>query len=88
MSDDAESCSAVGLQELVRLRPAVEADAEGIVRQDAVHLCECGLEPAVVIVVPDDAPVTRLIARNVRRVREDEIDAAPEAVGRMERQSP
>ena len=75
MSDDAESCGAVGCKEAVGVWPSVEAHAEAVTRKNAVHLCESGFKPCVVIVVRHGAPVARLVAGDIGRVGEDEIDA-------------
>ena len=76
MSDDAESCRAIGLHEFVGHRPAIETDAKAVVRQYPVHLGKGGLQPFVAIVIGHDTSVTRFVMRDVRWVRQDEVDAS------------
>ena len=75
VTDDAETRLAPCLHEAVGMRPAVEADSEAVAAKNAEHLRESWLEPGVVVVVRDGAPVARNVARDIRRVRQDEIDA-------------
>ena len=57
------------------LVPAVEADAEGFVFQDAVHFREGRLEPAVVVVVGNAAAGAVAVVHEIGRIGQDEIDA-------------
>src|SRR5882724_5262567 len=75
VSHDSESGRAICLHEAVGHRPAVETDAEAVVRKYAVHLGKGGFQLFVVIVIGHDASVTGLVVRDVRRVRQDEVDA-------------
>ena len=53
----------------------VETDTEAIWLQDAVHPGEGWFQPGGVVVVGDGAAVAALVARDVGRIGEDEIDA-------------
>src|ERR1700733_8186423 len=75
MTCDPEACRAPSGQEEVRPVPAVEADAEGLVFQDAVHFSESGFEPEIIVIVPDVATGTVAIVHEIGRVGQDEINA-------------
>jgi len=74
--DDTEPCGTECRDEPVGTWPAIEADAEAVIGEHAVHLGEGGFEPGVVVVIGDRAPVAAAVARDVGRVGEDKIDAA------------
>lgn len=76
MPDNPEACGAKGTHEAVGVWPAVEADAEAVTLQDAEYLGKSWLEPCVVIVVWYGSPIPRLVAGDVGRVGQDEVDAA------------
>src|ERR1019366_6994491 len=75
VAGEAEAGLSPGGEEEARFRPSVETDTEAIWLQDAVHPGEGWLQPGGVVVVGDGAAVAALIARDVGRVCEDEIDA-------------
>jgi hypothetical protein len=72
---DAEAGVTVGAAETVGLGPAVEADAKAVRLENAVHFGKGGAEPCAVVVVHDGAAIAGLVARDIRRVGQDEIDA-------------
>lgn len=63
-------------EEQIGLRPAIEADGEGVVFQRAVHLAEGCLQLGAVVVVEQRAVVAALVGGHVGRIGEDEIHAA------------
>ncbi len=75
MAGDAEAGFLPGGEEQVGPGPAVEADAETVRFEDGVHLGEGWFEPGGVVVIGDGAAVAALVARDVGRIGEDEIDA-------------
>ena len=75
MSDKAKARVAPCGDELVGLRPAIEADAEGIGFQDAKHAVRGGLQPFVAIVVGNALAVARAVVHQIGRIGEDEIHA-------------
>jgi hypothetical protein len=85
---EAEPCIPVGLDEAVCLRPTVEADAEAVTGQYAVHLGKGGFEPGIVVVVGDGAAIAGFVAGDVRRIGQDEVGALSRSVGSTLRQSP
>ena len=56
------------------MRPAVEADAEGIAFEHSVHFREGRFEPRETVVVANGSAIARTVAIDVRWVGEDQID--------------
>ena len=64
------------LHETVCMGPAIETEAETVGLKHAIHLGIGGCEPCRIVVARHDAPVSRLVAHEIRRVGQDEIDAS------------
>ena len=75
MPDNAEARRAPRGHEEIDFVPAVEADAEAFVFQDAIHFCKGRLEPAIIVVVGDTAAGAVAIVHEIRRIGQNEIDA-------------
>src|SRR5579871_502174 len=75
MPHHAKTRFAIGGQELVGVRPSIEAHAKAVGTEYPVHLCKCRLQPGVVIIVGYSATIARLVAGDIGRVGQDEIHA-------------
>src|SRR5260370_8561388 len=59
--------------------PAIEAHAQAVRAQDAVHLREGWFKPGVVVIVEyglSGVVLVRPVASDIRRISEDKVDAA------------
>ena len=68
----AEARCTPGTDEQVGLVPAVEAEAERAVLQDAVHFGERGPQPGIIVVVGNGPAVARAVPAQVWRISKDE----------------
>src|SRR6202522_3363198 len=75
MTDHPESSRTPSGNKQVGLVPAVEAHAEAVSREDAVHLSKGRTKPIGIVVVSDTPPAALAVACNVGRVSEDKIHA-------------
>src|SRR5579875_118805 len=53
MPDDAEACGLPGSHEAIHMRPAIEANAEGILCQNTVHLSKGRFQPGIIVIILD-----------------------------------
>jgi len=70
-----EPCRAPRGDELVGLRPTVEAHAEGVAAQHAKDFRERRLEPRAIAIIGYRAPIARTVMRQIRRIGQHEINA-------------
>src|SRR5271170_4306352 len=74
MAHHAKSGRAPGRDEAVGLAPAVKAHAKRAGLEQPVYLHESGLQPRAVVVVDHALACARAIARDVGRIRQNEVD--------------
>src|SRR3546814_8544267 len=72
MPDDTETRRFPCLEKQVDLVPAVKADAQAPIFQNAVHLIERWLKPTTVIVVDDGVTLAGLVTGDLGRVGQTE----------------
>src|SRR3546814_10906283 len=72
MPDDTETRRFPCLEKQVDLVPAVKADAQAPIFQNAVHLIERWLKPTTVIVVDDGVTLAGLVTGDIGRVGQNE----------------
>jgi hypothetical protein len=65
-----------GCEELVDLRPAIEADAKSVVFEHSVHLPIRRHQPLAVVIVHHGTPAPVAVVHEVGRVRQDQIHAS------------
>ena len=89
MPGDAKTCFTPGLQEEIGFGPAVEAYAEGMALQRAIHLGKGRFEPISVVVVADGTPVAGFVMCDVGWIGDDQVGAAESGrIGSADRRVP
>ena len=74
MAHHAKSGRAPSGDEAVGLAPAVKAHAKRAGLEQPIHLREGGLQPRAVVVVDHALTRARAVARDVGRIRQNEVD--------------
>jgi len=76
VSDRLKPCAAPRLEERIDLRPSVEHHGYAILLQYPIRFCHRRLQPGVIGIVLNRAPIAVAVVHQIRWIGEDEIYAA------------